>query len=281
MTTQVNLEFGIVQGRLIQSPPGQLQWFPKGRWEEEFHLAAESGIHYIELIAERNHNKENPIWSDSGVEKIKSLCKKNGLNLQVLCNDYIIDHSLMRDPSCIEQTLMLMERMHLLGIQKLVLPMFEASEMDASNWQGFCKILKDLSGSAERHNILICLETVLDGAKLIEVLDSLDCDNIKCVFDTGNRIAFEHDIYSDIMLLGNRIEHIHIKDKDAKNNNVLLGTGEVNFKKVFESLASINYNGPYTFETHRGKNPTRTARYNCALTQFFYDEAFSRELTEP
>jgi L-ribulose-5-phosphate 3-epimerase UlaE len=115
-----------------------LQWFPQDQWEEEFNLAAESSSHYIELITERDHNEKNPIWSDSGLEKIKSLCKKHGLNLQVLCNDYIIDHSLMRDPSCIEQTLKLMERMHLLGIRKLVLPMFEASEMDASNWQGFC-----------------------------------------------------------------------------------------------------------------------------------------------
>ena len=45
-------EFGIVQGRLTQSPPGCLQWFPQGCWQKEFKIASDIGINYIELIAE-------------------------------------------------------------------------------------------------------------------------------------------------------------------------------------------------------------------------------------
>ena len=270
----MDLKLGIVQGRLLQSPPDQLQWFPQERWEEEFPLAEESGINYIELIAERNHNEKNPIWSDSGVEKIKSLCKKHSLQLLALCNDYIIDHSLLSHPKSLEQTMKLIKRVHLLGIRKFILPMFEESEMNGSNWQEFTEVLRNISSVAGKYNILICLETVLDGTKLIEVLESLACVNIKCVFDTGNRITCGQDIYTDIILLGDHIQHVHIKDKDEDNNNVLLGTGKVNFKKVFESLACIGYRGPYTFETHRGKNPIRTVRYNRTLTQFFHNEAF-------
>ena len=271
----MDLEFGIVQGRLIQSPPGQLQWFPQDRWEEEFPLAAELGINYIELIAERDHNPKNPIWSDSGIKKIKSLCEKHNLRLRALCNDYIIDHSLLSHSESLKQTINLIEKTSLLEIQKFILPMFEKSEMNENNWQEYTETLRNLSTVAEKHSILICLETNLNGTKLIEVLESLALDNIKCVFDTGNRVTCSPNIYSDIILLGGHIKHVHIKDKDENNNNVLLGTGKVNFKKVFDSLASIDYSGPYTFETHRGNDPIRTARYNCTLTKFFFDEAYS------
>ena len=59
-----NNQYGIVQGRLIQSPPDELQWFPQNYWESEFFIAASLEVKYIELIAERAHNPKNPIWTD-------------------------------------------------------------------------------------------------------------------------------------------------------------------------------------------------------------------------
>jgi sugar phosphate isomerase/epimerase len=72
--------FGVVQGRLISSPPGQLQWFPQERWEEEFEFARVLGFSYLELIAERQHNPQNPLWSDAGVQRILELNEENGLD---------------------------------------------------------------------------------------------------------------------------------------------------------------------------------------------------------
>ena len=55
-------------------------------------------------------------------------------------------------------------------------------------------------------------------------MEDLDHPNIYCVFDTGNRIAFDHDIYSDIVLLGDYIKHVHIKDKNENDKNGLLAS---------------------------------------------------------
>ena len=94
---------------------------------------------------------------------------------------------------------------------------------------------------------------------------------------TGNRVAFGHDLAGDIRLLGkNRIAHIHIKDKNSHNQNVLIGTGLVNFQSVFEALCDIEYDGPNTFETQRGSDPIRTAKYNIEVINFFYCEALNR-----
>ena len=68
--TVEKLKFGIVQGRLTQSPKGVIQCFPKD-WEKEFSKAAKLGLDNIELIADREYNEENPLWSFKGVEKLK------------------------------------------------------------------------------------------------------------------------------------------------------------------------------------------------------------------
>ena len=67
---------------------------------------------------------------------------------------------------------------------------------------------------------------------------------------------------------------MHIKDKNEKGENVLLGTGLVNFNDVFRALKKINYQGPFTFETTRGRDPIRTAKFHMQLVEFFHGEHF-------
>jgi L-ribulose-5-phosphate 3-epimerase len=276
MSLTDNLRFGMVQGRLIQSPPGQLQWFPQDDWEAEYYLAAALGIDYIELIAERIHNPENPLWSDDGLGRIKALVQRNGLSLHAFCNDYIIDHALPGSEEVLAQNLRLIERGALLGCKKYILPLFEQSELTRGNVEGYIAPLRTIADRAAEAGITVCLETVVDGADLIEVLVRIGHPALSVVYDTGNRVAFGHDLAGDIRLLGSRISHVHIKDKNANNENVIIGTGLVNFLNVFEALADIGYDGPYTFETNRGRDPLRTAAYNMNLVKFFHAEGFSR-----
>ena len=63
--------------------------------------------------------------------------------------------------------------------------------------------------------------------------------------------------------------------KNLNNENILLGTGLVNFEKVFDALKDINYEGPYALETVRGSDPIKTAIYNMQLVEFFAGNAFS------
>jgi sugar phosphate isomerase/epimerase len=277
MAAQDNLRFGMVQGRLIQSPPGELQWFPQNYWESEFFIAPAIGVDYIELIAERNHNAANPVWHDEGVARLKELTERNGLSLHALCNDYIVDHTLPGDDEVLEQNLRLLDQGGKLGCEKFILPLFECSELTAGNHEIFSQPLRTIADKAATCGMIVCLETILTGSELISLLDSLDRPNIKVVYDTGNRIAFGHDLPADIRLLGkDRIAHVHIKDKNRANQNVLLGTGLVNFQTVFQALADIHYTGPFTFETQRGKDPIRTARYNMELVRFFHGETSTR-----
>jgi len=264
--------FGTVQGRLTQSPLGCLQWFPQNGWQQEFFTAKEIGVNYIELIAEVKHNQNNPIWTDGGVNEIKQLAKDNNLTLHSLCNDYIIENSFL-DEEVIQQNIDLILQGKKLGIEKYIMPFFEGSELSSCNMQTYINPLKRVAKVAANEGIMICLETILTGKELIKLLDLINMPNVKVVYDTGNRVAFGHDLSGDIQLLGDRIAHVHIKDKNSDNENVLLGTGLVNFEDIFFALNDIDYEGPYTFETTRGSNPIETVKYNMSLVNFFKSNA--------
>lgn len=269
------MNLGIVQGRLIQSPPGMLQWFPEDDWQAEFYIAATLGIENIELIAERVHNQNNPIWTEEGVKQLLALSKKTGVNIHTLCNDHIVDFSLINDPSVLDQNLKLIERGKLLKCNKFLLPFFEHSELNIENYEMFLEPLNIIAEKCKEAGMIVCIETILNASDLIIVMNKLNNDNIKAVFDTGNRVAFGHNLHDDIILLADKIEHVHIKDKNAENENVVLGTGLVNFSKVFTALKKINFNKSYTFETNRGFNAIRTAKYNIELVNYFHAENFT------
>lgn len=269
--------FGIVQGRLIQSPPGCLQWFPQEHWRSEFFLAHAVGLDYVELIAETEHNSMNPLWSDAGLVEIQALTERNGLCLHALCNDFVVAHRLPGSDAVLEQTIALIERGRRLEAAVLVLPLFDASELRPDGEaDAFLNPLRRIADVAAGADMTVCLETILTGTELIDFLDRLDHPGVSVVYDLGNRVAFGHDLAGDIRLLGNRIRHVHVKDKNAANQNVVLGTGLVNFTEVFGALEEIGYGGPFTFETFRGADPVRTARYNIDLVRYFRAEAADR-----
>jgi L-ribulose-5-phosphate 3-epimerase len=267
-----SIRFGMVQGRLTKPPGDELQWFPQESWQQEFKTASDLGIDYIELIAEVQHNENNPIWSENGIEEIKHLVDKNNLTLHALCNDYIIEHKLIEE-SVVDQNIKLLQQAEKLNIEKYIIPLFESSELNIDNMEEYVDPIREIAKHANNNGIITCLETILTGGKLLNLLEMIDRPYVKAVYDTGNRVAFGHDLATDIRLLGDRIFHVHIKDKDKNNSNVLLGTGLVNFEEVFYALRDIQYDGPFTFETSRGSSPLNTATYNINFVEYFKQNA--------
>jgi len=167
----------------------------------------------------------------------------------------------------------LIEQCRKLKIKKYILPFFNESEININNQDVFVKNLLEIADLAGKYQIQILLETIMNGEELMNFIKILNHENIKIVFDTGNRVAYGHNLPKDIELLGNNIKHVHIKDKDAEQNNVILGTGLVNFSHIFQAFRKIKYNGAYVFETTRGNHPLNTAKYNLDFSRFFIENS--------
>ena len=265
-------KYGVSQGRLTKSE--QLQRFPSEAWQQEFSNASKLGVSFIELLTEREFNSENPVWSEEGRQEIKDLCLRTGCKTYSLCIDYVINHSLLddKDETTLEHVKKAFSAASLLNCKIVIFPLLEASNLLEENAHKFVPIFKYLSNEASKYDLKICVESLLKANELKKFLNLVGHPNVKAVFDTGNRANTSSDLYSEIVSLGNYVEHVHIKDKNKYGENVILGTGLVDFRSIFSALKKINYAGALNFETTRGQNPLETIRFHIGLCEFFRRE---------
>jgi len=271
---RVPTKFGISQGRLTSS--SQLQRFPSEAWQMEFSNAEKLGITFIELLTERQFNKDNPVWSESGRREIADVCAATNREIYSICIDYIIDHSMLNDVS--RATLNHVEQVLLaagdLGCEVVIFPLLEKSNLDLNSVDQFVDIFVELSAKASKYGLTICVESLMKANDLVAFLEKVNKDNVKAVFDTGNRVIERdgHDLHGEILRLNKFIKHIHIKDKNNEGENVILGTGLVDFRSVFSALRDIDYRGPLNFETTRGRDPLETAAFHISLCEFLRND---------
>ncbi len=252
---------GNVQGRFLPSPKNRLQFFPKRKWRDEFELAKSIGYNFIEFFSERIYDKENPIWNNNLLLEYKNLCKKNNLRIITFCDDYIISNDI-RKSDYQNYYKKLISKCDKLGIKKLILPLYGRSNLNYKNYNEFIIPLFKLDKISKSKKIKLLIETNLDKSNLIQLFNSVNSNNLKLLFDTGNRITNPLNNYNDISSLFRIIDHIHIKDKTINNKNVIIGEGDVDFNIIFKNLKNINYNKDFTFETNKGKDPIKTSINN-------------------
>ena len=264
-------KYGFSQGRLTVPYNGELQCFPQNEWQNEFINAGLLGCSFIELLIERERNHSNPIWSLVGRKEILDLCFANKMLTYSICLDYIIDNPLLDDPgkstfSCIMECLEVAAE---LNCSVIILPLLEKSNLSKINFTQMSKILRDVATVAQKYDILLCVECLVSATELNEFISLVNMKNVKAVFDTGNRVLETPDLYNEILILSENLGHVHIKDKDRTGNNVILGSGLVDFCRVFSALEIIGYEGPLNFETNRGSIPLDTAKHNINFCEFF------------
>ena len=123
----------------------------------------------------------------------------------------------------------------------------------------------------EEYSINLCLETTLPASELTVLMGEIQYPNIKIYYDLGNSIPLKYNAAEDIRRLSKWIGGIHVKDRDSSGENVILGTGLVDFKECFQALKEINYEGTYILETTMGDNPVETAKGHLAFVKKYLD----------
>lgn len=256
---------GIIQGRLTESR-GILQCFPNRFWKEEFHVANEIGLDYIELISDRVSNVNNPLWTGN---ELKSLISKSEIlnrGLISMTVDHIMDRPLtdinVRESSLIDLK-KIIKHAESVGVEIIVLPFLEAASIKAINNK--VDILSSLINELiifTEGKIVFAMENDLSIDDQLNIYSAVNSKNFGICYDTGNRSYLGFDIVNEIKILNKAIVHVHIKDKLSDGKNVILGTGNSNLVGAINSFKQIEYSGAYTMETSRGDNELKSAIYN-------------------
>ena len=87
-------KLGIVQGRLSPPIKNQIQAFPLENWENEFSIYNELELSFIDWLFKFETIKENPLCSDSGIKKIKDICKRRNIRINGVLSDYFMEKRL-------------------------------------------------------------------------------------------------------------------------------------------------------------------------------------------
>ena len=255
---------GIVQGRLSYAGR-KLQCFPKKPFKE-FKLASNIGYEFIEFFGERIKNNKNPLWSNTGINKYLKFSKENNIKIYSFCDDYVINHSLTSSKT-LEQIFNTLERLKILKVKKYILPLYGKSNFNLKNKINIYANLSKISKKCNKLGIQLLIESNMSPYQFKKLKKSIKCQNFFFVFDTGNRIFLKRSITQDILKFADDIKHVHLKDKNIKNKNVIIGNGIVNFKSIFVALKKIGYNKSFAIESQRGQDIKRQATKNF---NFFY-----------
>lgn len=122
--------------------------------------------------------------------------------------------------------------------------------------EAFLARIGGLADEAAADGITICLEThgglLATGALAAELVRQIDKPNVGLAYDPGNVIFYgdtrpEEDISAALDL----IKSMHVKDQIGGVGNwhfPTIGTGEVDYRRIFAALDAAGYDGPCAIE---------------------------------
>lgn len=257
---------GIIQGRLTSSQ--ELQCFPNFTWRQEFDLARKAGYTCIELIRDQNYNPYNPLWNKKEIEDLLDCENCSGVGIRSVCDDYVQNCNWEQLTIVEYNTLIdLLLSCSKLGVRLVVYPLMgNAGITDMKTKKAFIVTLKGIAALAKSLGITILVEANLNKKELLNILKEIDMDNVRCCLDIGNLYANKcnyHEYIEDQEMLS-YIGHVHIKDRNLAGENVVLGTGEINYMEVLRALIKSSYCGSLICETNRGSDPLLTAVNNIS-----------------
>jgi len=230
---------GILQGRLLKPINGLIQEFPFVEWEKEIPLMESLGFEHFEWIINNNYFRSNPFF----------YCDLSDLRISSVGLDNITGASYQQVQHILYKVL---PKVISHDIHRITFPILEESNIDDDGKRAhFIKILQDCEYySIMQNGITFSIETDCTIEHLKEVLDKLP--HAKVTYDTGNTNVAGIDHTDFIEAFHDRIDNVHIKDKDSKSlQNVPLGTGDTPFEEIFQALGERAYDGLWTLQTSR------------------------------
>ncbi len=88
--------------------------------------------------------------------------------------------------------------------------------------------------------------------QLIDLVDSIDMQNVGFCFDVGHSHYMYENIYESIMKYGERLISLHIHDNDSwYDQHIIPFSGSVDWNMFEKGIADCGYKGDFTLESFR------------------------------
>lgn len=248
---------GVMQGRLLPKYLGRYQAHPFGYWEDEFFIAENLYLDYIEFILDYDNAYSNPLLNLEGINKISDVIQKTGVDVKTVCADYFMKaplHSSDKNISKLSIEIMrkLVSMCHKLGVSVIVLPCVDQSSLNSKEDKDrLVSVINSIINDFENANIFLSLETDLAPVPFAELLERFNSEIVTVNYDIGNSASLGFDPVEEFNTYGKLISDVHIKDRVLGGGPVMLGKGNADFDICIAKLNEIRYQGPYVMQAYR------------------------------
>jgi L-ribulose-5-phosphate 3-epimerase len=254
---------GMMEGRLLPPEADRIQAFPRDRWADEFDLAKQVPLSYIEWIYDGYGADVNPLMHD--VSSLQSLIAGSRVAVRSICADYFMEFPFVRCTGVQRaqrrgRLIQLLEKAQAIGAGRVVIPFVDNAQIvTASELDTVVSVLEQTVPAARSLGVELHLETALDPSAVATLLKRLDDPLIKVNYDTGNSSALGYRPKDELDAYGARIGSVHIKDRMLGAGTVPLGTGDTDFAAFFASLRRLRYAGDFTLQAARAQTGDEVA----------------------
>lgn len=236
---------GIMQGRVRPERPDVLQCFPRSQWRRELLEIRALGFDSVELLADRDLACRVMLADRMFRQECRTLSSS-------VCADVLTTVSSQKQPDAFHSAL---DRLACitgaLGVRTIVVPFFGENKIPTAD--ELIAVLRELPEMAD---CTVAIEVDLPANEMNPVLDRT---GFGVCYDLGNARAAGRTPEEEILQLGDRIIHVHVKDRCVGGPNVPLGEGDVDFDACFSALERIGYSGDFILETAGGDDPHEAA----------------------
>ncbi len=238
------------------------------------HLAGYSGV---EIMCDIPH--AFPPLLDEKIISIQNSLKKNSMSISNL-NGFMmtaiedfhhpswIEESKKYREKRIEHTKHCLELAHLLGASSVSTEPGgpKTSQTTEKELDLFEHGILEVLPLAEELKIHLLIEPepellIENSNQLKNFIEKFDSNYLGLNFDIGHFFCVNEDPAKLIYDLEDYIHHIHLEDinSNRKHHHLIPGQGIINFKEIFNSLNTINYNGFVTVELYPYQNNPQEA----------------------
>jgi sugar phosphate isomerase/epimerase len=128
-----------------------------------------------------------------------------------------------------------------LNVKVILLAFFNKNDLrnDEQGIKETIRKLKHVAPKAEKAGVILGVESYLNGADHLRILDSVGSKNVQVYMDFRNTADAGWNVLEELKVIGTK----NICELHMKENNLLLGNGDIPWREVKEYLQKENYYG--------------------------------------
>ena len=252
------MNFGFMQGRLSPIVDGKIQAFPTEHWRDEFPLAKAIGFPKIEWTLDQQGLHENPLLTIDGQREISELGRRHDLRVVAVTGDCFMQAPFWKaGDDAVRQTLeedflAIVQAASTVGAGIVVVPLVDGGRIEtAEQADTLADVMARNTTALADLNVRISFESDFAPAQLAQFIARFDPAVFGVNYDLGNSASLGYDPTEEWAAYGDRVIHVHLKDRVRGGTTVPLGTGNVDFPKVFKAIQASRYAGHFVMQTAR------------------------------